>query len=649
MNSSVTLRFALVAGSCLSLLLAGPIGCATDTQQQQSAAMSASREVAPAQSWTAIVNGKPAVLGSAELPIIEMGDQATLLAIIDEGVNRNQVMDHMQYLSGQIGTRLTGSTRMEQAAAWVQTKYRAWGLSNVHDSPWGTIATRFDRGPSTGGLWVPASDGASRPARPGRPAATGSAAANAAAVDGGVKASADKPVTDKPAGKEEADKKPTFDKVRDLQFTTLAWTPGTNGPVRGPIVRLPKDDAQYAEVKGSLAGAWVLLPPPPPVGQRGVRSRNSAIFQVMLDAKKDVEAGKKKVEELPIRERVIFDGVAGFISTSRDERVWTGAADGWRDRAAIELTGPLAPPPHVVMRLSDYDYLNSRMADGETVLAEFDLKNEISAGPFATYNTIAEIRGSGKPDEMILITGHMDTWDGPGSQGATDNGTGTAVTLEAARILAAAITKTGIMPKRTIRFIHWTGEEQGLLGSAVYVTDALANRTTDKISAVFVDDGGTNSQGGLVCIPSMVPMLANATAPSNGLFTDAVSGKPLNVNVKAGKAMPKGGGSDHASFNAKGVPGFFWDEVGRADYGFGWHTQNDRIELAVPEYLKQSSTNSAITAWRLANAPTLLPRDVVKTEEKDGDKPQQVPIDRPAPTGDDKGMRSGTPVTPKAS
>jgi Zn-dependent M28 family amino/carboxypeptidase len=165
----------------------------------------------------------------------------------------------------------------------------------------------------------------------------------------------------------------------------------------------------------------------------------------------------------------------------------------------------------------------------------------------------------------------------------------------------------GAKPKRTIRIILWTGEEQGLMGSRSYVErhkDQL-----DKISAVFVDDGGTNYEGGVPAADCQVEWLAAATAPTNNEFYDATDRKFLNVNVRpTGPQLRSGGGSDHVSFNQAGVPGFYWDEVGRATYGYGWHTQHDRIDLAIPNYLAQSATNSAITAYNLACAEGLLPR-----------------------------------------
>jgi len=234
--------------------------------------------------------------------------------------------------------------------------------------------------------------------------------------------------------------------------------------------------------------------------------------------------------------------------------------------------------------------------------------------------------GTEFPDEVIIISAHLDSWDGPGSEGSTDNGTGSSVTLEAARILAAV----GAKPKRTIRFVNWTGEEQGLLGSEAYV-----ERIKDhwpNISACFVDDGGTNYQGGLGAADFMVEFLAAATAPINNQFYSETDKKWLNVNIRhSGKKIETHGSSDHASFNAVGIPGFFWDETGRADYGYGWHTQHDTLELAIPEYLMQSATNSALVAYRLACAPSLLPREgeLMDKEPVTDDAVEDAPADAP--------------------
>lgn len=532
------------------------------------------------KAWTGYLDGKPIEVAKGTL-----GDEATIERIIEEGTKRNQVMNHLEHLTQNIGSRLTGSKRALKANEWTRDRFAAWGLSNVHLDQWGTVGLSFDRGPSSGDLYVEENVRVRR---------------QVAAEQG-----------------KEPTAPPKLRKARGLEFTTLSWTRGTNGPLRGEVIRMPKTVEELESMKDKLSGAWVLIPAGAPGGMRDIRGRVSDQYADRAKAREAAAKGEE-LKDPTMMQRVSLLPVAGFISCSRDERVWTGGIRGWR-----ELTISNVPPEvHVQVRMSDYDYLNSRIADGERVWAEFDLKHEFEQGPVPVYNTVAEIRGTEKPDEVVFVSGHLDSWDGVGSQGATDNGTGSAVTLETARILMAS----GAKPKRTIRFILWTGEEQGLLGSASYVE--RHKKEWDKWSACFVDDGGTDSQGGLgASTDEMARVLVAATAPVNGLFFDSADGKALNVNVRMVKSLSDGvGGSDHASFVRAGIPGFFWDEVGRADYGFGWHTQNDKLTLAIPEYLKQSATCSAITAYRLACAPELLPREPKKAEsegEEDSPRPRR--------------------------
>ncbi len=507
-----------------------------------------------ASGWVAVIDGK-----ETPAPAMAMGDEATTRRLLELGLTDNRVMDHLRHLSEEIGTRLTGSTRLEESEAWIQSLYTEWGLSNVRCEPWGEIATRFDRGPSWGRALL---------------------RRETKQDDGTVKVE--------------------FETLRDFTISALSWSAGTSGPRQGPLIKEPTTEEEFAAVKDRLRGAWILLKAPPPVGQRGIRSMLGDRFKMREIAREKVAKGEDAMA-LSIPERLAFMGVAGYVSTSSDERVWTGAVPEWRTRTIEQIPDEA----HVLIRRSDYDYVNSRLFDSEPFEVTFDMQHTLVAGPIPVCNVIAEIRGSEKPDEVVIVSGHLDSWDGPGSQGTTDNGTGTAVTIEAARLLIAA----GARPLRTIRFIHWTGEEQGLLGARAYVDRLKETGEIEKISAMFNDDGGTNSQGGLAAADQMVQLLAAATAPITGKFFDAKDGKALNVNVRSvGVRQRPGAGSDHAAFVAAGVPGFFWDEVGRADYGYGWHTQHDRFDLAIEEYLKQSATNSAITAYRLASAPTLLPR-----------------------------------------
>lgn len=505
------------------------------------------------------------------VPPIPMGDPATIRRILDEGKHRNQVMSHLHYLTQNIGPRLTGSTNAERANNWTLEKFRSWGL-DASLFQWGTANTRFDRGPSSGKLLVRE-----------------------------VKKNEDGSAED------------TWKPVRDFEFTTLCWTRGTDGPKRGPVVRMPETEEEYAKVRESLRGAWVLLEPVSIEGRTGVRQPGQRAGDrafARKEARQQVAAGKNPAE-LSIEERVIFDGILGFISSSTDarNRVWTTSAEPSRDgpykdtpKAMFRALEDITPDVEAIVRLCDYDNMRVRMADNKEFQVEFDLRHSLTPGPIPLYDTIAEIKGTEKPGEVVVVCGHLDSWNGPGSQGATDNGTGSMVALEAARILSAA----GARPKRTIRFCLWTGEEQGLLGSDAYVKSI--GDAAGTISVCLNDDGGTNYEGGLQCTADMADYLAAATAPINHQFTDSMDGKPLNVNIRVVKKFLRGGSSDHASFTKVGVPGFFWDESGRADYGYGWHTQHDRLDLAIPEYLQQSATCQAITAYNLACAPDLLPR-----------------------------------------
>lgn len=507
---------------------------------------------APARQVVAVIDGK-----EVPPPAIEMGDPETIAAILDEGKNRNQVMDHLTHLTKRIGSRLTGSQRLITANHWCRDQYVRWGLSNSHVEQWGDVATGFDRGPSTGKLLLVRE-----------------------------KKNDDNSVTIE------------HDKLRDFEFSTLSWTKGTEGPVRGKVIREPQTDEDYEAVKDQLAGSWILVKAASPIGQRGVRRRLADFAEMRSAARKKLADGAAP-ETLTMQEKVAVAPVAGFISTTRDERVWTGGVNGWRERKIEDYPSDIS----VTVRSSDYDAINSRLADDEPIEVEFNLQHTLTPGPVPVYNTIAEIPGTTWPDEVVIVSGHLDSWDGVGSEGCTDNGTGSATTLETARILMAV----GAKPKRTIRFVNWSGEEQGLLGSARYVDthqDALP-----KISAVFVDDGGTNYNGGLNVPKAMIDMLAAATAPINNVFYDDTDGKYLNCDLRTiDERMPPNGGSDHASFNRVGVPGFYWSETGRADYSYGWHTQHDKLDLAIPNYLAQSATCAAITAYNLACAPTLVPR-----------------------------------------
>lgn len=367
--------------------------------------------------------------------------------------------------------------------------------------------------------------------------------------------------------------------AREFQFTTPSWTPGTKGLQKGRAVMAPATMEEFNKNKGQYKGAWLVMP----AGQTGGGGRGGN-----PNAQQSPEA-KAREELMAALQKA---GIKGTVSGTRNELVITSGNNNITWDKLPTLT-------RILVRKSDYDAISKAMTDGKRVDLEFDIKQQFRKGPISNYNVVAEIPGTEKPDEVVIVSGHFDSWDGPGSQGACDNGTGSSVVLETARILCAV----GAKPKRTIRFILWTGEEQGLFGSREYVKQHAAEM--DKISACLVDDGGTNYWGGFVGLEPQIAYFQKSMDALNEAFPTL----PMKWQTAANGRMPRGGGSDHASFNAVGVPGYFTMETGVADYTYIHHTQHDKLTSAINAYLVQSSTAAAVTSYNLACADALLPRE----------------------------------------
>lgn len=348
--------------------------------------------------------------------------------------------------------------------------------------------------------------------------------------------------------------KMTVPETLPLTIGFNAWTPATPGPLTGRAILAPTDDAERLSLKERMKGAWV------------------------ISSERESEQVRASYEEA---------GVAGVIRSAGGELIHTG----W-DPQVYE--GKLPRLRTVTMLGSQHRKIVDLLRSGKDVELTIDIDAAFRKGPIPLRNVIAELPGSEKPDELVIVGAHLDTWDG--AAGAIDNGTGVSTTLEAARLLTAANAR----PKRTIRFMLWTGEEQGMLGSRAYIK--AHPEETPKISAVLVQDGGTNAVSGLLALEAMVPPLEQALAPL--LRADA----DPNVAIRKVGRFPFGGKSDHESYLSVGVPGFQWIQSGRADYAFGHHTQHDTLAQVIPEYQRQSSRVIAIAALGIANLPDLLPR-----------------------------------------
>lgn len=381
----------------------------------------------------------------------------------------------------------------------------------------------------------------------------------------------------------------------DYVFVTPAWTPGMLEAVPAPARLYPATVAEAtaqvrdAEKKKALAGAWLVQPPGVP---RPLREKIDAVLAPA--------------------------GIAGIVRPGDDGPDKLVHTSGRPEIEWAEL------PEHVtiVLRADQHADLLARVRAGAAVQLAFSIDNRFFRGPVPQHNVIADLRGSEHPDEYVIVGGHLDSWDG--ATGANDNATGVATTMEAARLLVAA----GARPKRTIRFVLWGGEEQGLHGSTAYVEQHADE--LPRVSAVLIHDMGTNYLSGIGITPEMRPQMEQAFAPVLQLAPQT-----MPFELRETQSLETGG-SDHTPFIRAGVPGFFWDQAGDSNYDFVHHTQHDTLEHVIEPYQRHSAMVVALAAYGLANLPGLvdrrnsapLPRRrmdvdlgeglVVETVEKDG-------------------------------
>lgn len=500
----------------------------------------------------------PAVLATPsakEAPVAPAVDPIALdKKIIAEAKNGSEIMANLTYLSDMIGPRLTGSAALKRANEWTAEKMRSYGLSNVHLEGW-TVPVGWERGTASLRIVEPNLGG------------------------------------------------------RSLTVAAMGWTPGTNGKIIGEVVAIKATNSkELAQYKGKLKNAVVLQRAPmplPPVTEfgRGYLNRRRAQKDEKGNPKGDGKA-EGKADAPPPRPDRNMQAMMSFRRELSDFLRKEGAAvllmDAAKPHGLLNMTGSwrgtdrvnaAEPLPSLFVAHEHYAQLYrlaTRPAPAKTCV-EVEIENKLIPGPVPVYNTVGEIPGTEKPDEIVVLGAHLDSWDL--GQGTTDNGTGSCVVLEAARILM----KTGIRPKRTIRFVLFTGEEQGLHGSREYCTkhkDELA-----KTSMALVHDTGTGRVIGFYMQgrQSVKPILER----------ELVSLKELGVTEYNMNSM---NGTDHASFDRANVPGFAvrQDPV---EYGFSHHSQSDTLDKAREPDLIQGAQVMAVAGVRVANLPQLLPRD----------------------------------------
>ena len=465
-------------------------------------------------------------------------DDPVIKRIWDEGMNRSEAMTLLQALTDSIGPRLTGSPAIEAGNDWLVRTYAKWGVTakNVQYGTW----LGWRRGVSHLDLIAP--------------------------------------------------------RVRSLEATILAWSAGTNGkPVEAAPIILPDlpNPAAFQAWLPNVKGKAVLISQPMASCRPESSIKEFALpgtFTEMMRARNaDREAWAKRLERTGLSARELpvaleKAGAAGVLTS-----LWSS---GWGVTKIFQARTRQIP----TYDLSCEDYgLVYRLTEREQGPKLRMFADAEFLGDVPVFNTIAEIRGSERPDEYVVLSAHFDTWDG--ASGATDNGTGTVTMLEALRILKTVYPN----PKRTILVGHWNGEEQGLNGSRAFVQDRP--EVVAGLQALFNQDNGTGrivnvSASGLVGATSMLAKWL-AKVPTD-----------LTNHINFGFAgRPAGGGSDHASFVCSGAPGF---GLGSLSWEYGtytWHTNRDTYDKVVPDEVKNNAVLTAMLAYQASEDPERVPRD----------------------------------------
>jgi len=499
----------------------------------------------------------------------EKVDLNAIHRIKEEALGRNsKVMDHMFWLTDANGPRLTDSKGYRAAGEWAVKRLKDYGLANVHLEKWGPFGKAWNVEFYSGHLIEP--------------------------------------------------------QYQALIAYPVAWTPGTNGVISGnPMLVTPQTQADLEKFKGKLAGKIVLASPKrdlamvtTPLGVRYNDAQLSDIQNAQIElpgfgrggrgGAAGVRGGRGGQEG-----GVSAQALAAFLRAEKPALVIQissrgdggtlfggGAPRGTPDRLTGETVDPLTNPPTVVMAAEHYNRIVRLLEHEVPVKVQFEIKASFDDN-VDSFNVIAELPGTTKKDELVMVGGHFDSWHY--GTGATDNAAGSAIAMEVMRILSAA----KMNPERTVRMALWGGEEQGLLGSRAYVKEHFADTATmkptsehEKVAGYWNVDNGTGKirgiylQGNEMCRPIFEKWIE----PFKDLGMTTIT-------------IRNTGGTDHQSFDAVGLPGFQFIQDGM-DYDSRTHHSNmdlyDRIQATD---MMQMSAIEASMVYLTAVRSEKLPRN----------------------------------------
>ncbi|HET9409592.1 MAG TPA: M20/M25/M40 family metallo-hydrolase [Candidatus Sulfotelmatobacter sp.] len=516
----------------------------------------------------------------------EKVDLETITRIRYEGFRNSKVMELASGLMDSIGERLTGSPNMKRANEWTRDQLTAMGLSNAHLEAWGP----FGRG------WA----------------------------------------------NQYVNVRMTSPDIAPLIAYAEPWTPGSNGVVQGKCIRVEniEDKKDFEKYRGKLAGMIVIY---------GADVELKPINEAPFKRLSDEDLAKRAEYEIPseappfriadflkrqqfMKELMQFFADEKALAVVDHSRGTAGGGTVFADSSGPYRVGETIAVPKLMMASEHWSRIARLLSQKKDVALELNVTNTFYDDDPMQYDTIAEIPGGDKKDEVVMLGAHLDSWQS--GTGATDNGAGTVVMMEAVRILKAL----DIKPRRTVRIGLWSGEEEGLLGSQFYVQQHFGTRPP-------MDDPNMKSRptllrreaGPVTVKPEQAKVSAyfnvdNGTGKIRGVYlqeNEAVAPifeawmQPFKDLGMTTLTMRNTGGTDHLSFDAVGIPGFQFIQD-PMEYGTRTHHTNmDVYDRLQAEDLKQAAVIVASFVYEAAMRDQMLPRKPIEkplpkeTEKKD--------------------------------
>ena len=458
--------------------------------------------------------------------------------IVKEGTTNSQLEKLAHELFDGIGPRLVGTPQMQKANDWAVDKYTGWGIT-ARNEKWGEWKG-WERGVTHIDMISP--------------------------------------------------------RIKSLEGTQLAWSPSTKSKgVTAELIILADaaDSIAFQQWLPSVKGKFVMVSMNQPTGRPDYNWQEFATKESFDKMKKDrtaqTAAWTKRISKTGYSARMLNlilekAGAAGIIGCNWSQGFGV-------NKIFNAVTNKI---PTVDIALEDYGMLYRLVESGDNPKLNITTESKDN-GVVPTFNTIAEIKGTEKTDEYVMLSAHFDSWDG--GTGATDNGTGTLTMMEAMRILKLMYPH----PKRTILVGHWGSEEQGLNGSRAFTEDHP--EIVNKLQALFNQDNGTGR----------VINLNGAGFKYSGDFLPrwlAAVPKEMRDSIRTSyPGSPAGGGSDNASFVAAGAPGFSLGALNWSYFNYTWHTNRDTYDKVVFDDLRNNAILTAILVYMACEDPNFMPHD----------------------------------------